>query len=409
MLILVRTAFGTLPADSVVAIGIVDGTTSGHLRADLPCLSEVQEGPADSVTATAHAERVAEWFAGSGADPRPEAIMLAVFSQDAAAAAYAALLIGAFEEYHGVPVVSAWWAEATAVRRILLEPFQVDEREDAWNGDWTLRVGPSWAIEKALRESPFAAQDSTEACCGGAGLVDEALEELVTAEHLGPSEAELEASRYDLPPLPHFSEQGMDREVLAQLHRAAALWEAALAESARAHSARWMLQPDRLARLLQSLRWLRLRDAIVPLAALGFETVQLGYLHLNRHTEEHLRAFAQCNEASMGLTEHAPNWQRIEALHRILGAMAPYAQGEEQAAVTTMLAWIAWAKGQGSRAARMIEECCQAHPRYELAQLMRQYFSIGPSRWARVKRHSYSWWAARFRGQAEKHAPPPLP
>lgn len=70
-LALVRYTFGRLPSDSLVLIGLHGGTTGGHLRLDFTAALDQPRHCA---------QKAAAWLAGPEAEPVPEAVLAAVFT-----------------------------------------------------------------------------------------------------------------------------------------------------------------------------------------------------------------------------------------------------------------------------------------------------------------------------------------
>ncbi|WP_026533472.1 DUF4192 domain-containing protein [Arthrobacter sp. H41] len=103
----------------------------------------------------------------------------------------------------------------------------------------------------------------------------------------------------------------------------------------------------------------------------------------------------QLSELLSGSYEGAILWSRVDAVHALLTRLCPVSTGEGKAALCSMLAWIEFARGRGSRACVHLAEAEAAVPGYRLARLLSELILRGgmPA-WAR-KRGSA--WAAPYR------------
>ncbi|OMH33176.1 DUF4192 family protein [Tersicoccus sp. Bi-70] len=85
-----------------------------------------------------------------------------------------------------------------------------------------------------------------------------------------------------------------------------------------------------------------------------------------------------------GTVALTPDWSRLDAAHRMLEALAPHAQGEARCATLTLLGWIEFARGRGSRAHRCLDAALQVDGGYELARLFDRFLDLGQvHEWAR--------------------------
>ncbi|MEH0110098.1 DUF4192 family protein [Tersicoccus sp. MR15.9] len=93
-----------------------------------------------------------------------------------------------------------------------------------------------------------------------------------------------------------------------------------------------------------------------------------------------------------GTVALAPDWTRLNAAHRLLEALAFYAEGEARCATLTLLGWIEFARGRGSRAHHCLDAALLVDPRYELARLFDRFLDLGQvHEWAR---HRSTAWKA---------------
>lgn len=85
-----------------------------------------------------------------------------------------------------------------------------------------------------------------------------------------------------------------------------------------------------------------------------------------------------------GTVALTPDWARLDTAHRVLEALAPHAQGEARCATLTLLGWIEFARGRGSRAHRCLDAALKVDGRYELARLFDRFLDLGQvHEWAR--------------------------
>lgn len=88
----------------------------------------------------------------------------------------------------------------------------------------------------------------------------------------------------------------------------------------------------------------------------------------------------------------APDWERLDAAHSVFRGLSALAQGEPRAALLSILGWLEWARGRGSRAHRYLQEALEETPGYTLAELMTQLVGTGAlAPWAR--RRDTAWTA----------------
>jgi hypothetical protein len=88
----------------------------------------------------------------------------------------------------------------------------------------------------------------------------------------------------------------------------------------------------------------------------------------------------------LGATASAPDWGRIAVLDRVVQALAETEAPEVRAPALTILAWIQWIRGRGSRCHKLLERALSADPDYRLAQLLRRVVEHGElPAWARSR------------------------
>ena len=86
----------------------------------------------------------------------------------------------------------------------------------------------------------------------------------------------------------------------------------------------------------------------------------------------------------------APLWAGMNAMFTVFAELLPVAEadgedgGEAAAALLSLLAWIEWARGRGSRAQVYLTRCLASYPGYRLAELLEELLATGAfPEWAR--------------------------
>lgn len=105
-------------------------------------------------------------------------------------------------------------------------------------------------------------------------------------------------------------------------------------------------------------------------------------------------------------SQEPPDWVRLDTAFRVLSELLSCAAGESEAALLTLLAWIEWARGRGSRAHAFLGRCLNRYPSYRLALLLRGLLDHGAlPAWARYRSSA---WPGPGTGQPGA-APPGTP
>ena len=88
----------------------------------------------------------------------------------------------------------------------------------------------------------------------------------------------------------------------------------------------------------------------------------------------------------VGTSSTAPDWPLLDRMYAVFRELVPVAEGDPKAALLSLLAWIEWARGRGSRADVYLRHALQALPDYRLALLLRELLGTGvlPD-WARSR------------------------
>jgi hypothetical protein len=166
------------------------------------------------------------------------------------------------------------------------------------------------------------------------------------------------------------------------------------------------MDPAGRAWLLGGLVDVHLRDTLVAAASFTLERAVSGAVWLHALPQEVAEALGAgprevngvlYSSVLMATSRRAPDWDRIARLRRACESLLPEAAGEPAAAARCLVAWVEWARGRGSVAGRIIEECRRADPDYPLGQVLGEVVDRGIiSGWA--SRRSTAW-SARGRGR----------
>ena len=371
-LALVRYTFGRLPADSLVLIGLQGGTTGGHLRLDF---SAALKNPRHC------AERAADWLAGPEADPVPDAVLAAVFTDawPAQRQHQGSSLISQLEHIlqirHRCPLIKTWYIGGGYVRDFdCTDPRCCPYPGLAAEDEIAAALTRSPQLD---RLNPVSAPDHTIQTFLGVPPGPDA----PTAEMIRSARQRTRNT--------HSGDLALD------------LWEISLKEITTTGHCTSALNPGHIAALLRSAEEPLLVQAMAPLAAVGIETARLG-CRISALTEETTspnesrgKAYEDYAAALTGSTEAPPAWDRIEALDALLHLLMPY-QGSHRPNLLALKGWIEWVKGSGSSATLAVDTCLGEQPDHVLAQFLAELFeAIGPCPWARVKQHSHGWWYSR--------------
>ncbi|WP_026545768.1 DUF4192 domain-containing protein [Arthrobacter sp. 35/47] len=86
-----------------------------------------------------------------------------------------------------------------------------------------------------------------------------------------------------------------------------------------------------------------------------------------------------------------PDWDRLDAAHTVFLGMAAVAEGQPRSALLSMLGWLEWARGRGSRAHHYLQEALAETPEYTLAELLLTLVGTGSlSPWARRRETAWT-------------------
>lgn len=408
-LAMVRRTFGSLPRDSLVVLGLQEGSTGGQMRVDLP--------PAEH-DAVSYARRVAECIAGQDARPRPCAVVLLLLTeeepepsweQDPAGRPWAALMEALcliFDVEYGVAAPKVWVVGG-------------DRMRDYECLESSCCPYPGREVSALLEEA-----EARHPWLGAAGGPGEGEQCGSPAERVqGFESGGLRGAEFLRAVSDHGAELARRRaQGGAEVHELLVQWDSALEITVETGDAAWLAaRPETAAALVAVCATPALRDTLIPLASVGFAAALCGHLGhraaaevdddpvraaqllRDRHGEqlpagldlpEDLEAvMTEYRHSFLGRTGRRPDWLRIDALAQLLGALTGSADGEALTHLMSLMAWIEWARGRGSCAGAFVDRCREIAPESELARLIEQYMALGGiCPWARVKVHSWSWW-----------------
>ncbi|GAA1339636.1 DUF4192 domain-containing protein [Arthrobacter roseus] len=215
--------------------------------------------------------------------------------------------------------------------------------------------------------------------------------------------------------------RSMDDE---QFRAVLSVWEVALQ---RSEEAQWIAdQSEVAAYLIASLESKDIRDAVLVLAASSPENAMEGAracnlvkpgpsnsnalipsalvgalktLPLSLRERDHAiggRPEELFAAVLIGTTTTPPLWARLDLAYNLFRLLNAVATGEPQCALLTMLGWIEWARGRGSRAGGFFDMCLAQDPDYRLAWLLNELLNRGQLPvWATERESAWSGHRAR--------------
>lgn len=90
-------------------------------------------------------------------------------------------------------------------------------------------------------------------------------------------------------------------------------------------------------------------------------------------------------------TLNVPDWDRLDAAHTLFLALAAVADGQPRSALFSILGWLEWARGRGSRAHHYLQEALEVTPGYTLAELLLTLVGTGSlAPWARRRETAWT-------------------
>ena len=90
-------------------------------------------------------------------------------------------------------------------------------------------------------------------------------------------------------------------------------------------------------------------------------------------------------------TLSAPDWDRLDAAHALFLRLTAVASGQPRSALFSILGWLEWARGRGSRAHHYLQEALNETPGYTLAELLLTLVGTGSlAPWARRRETAWT-------------------
>ncbi|WP_299165026.1 DUF4192 domain-containing protein [uncultured Arthrobacter sp.] len=90
-------------------------------------------------------------------------------------------------------------------------------------------------------------------------------------------------------------------------------------------------------------------------------------------------------------TLSAPDWERLDAAHALFLNLTAVASGQPRSALFSILGWLEWARGRGSRAHSYLQEALAETPDYTLAELLLTLVGTGSlAPWARKRETAWT-------------------
>lgn len=87
----------------------------------------------------------------------------------------------------------------------------------------------------------------------------------------------------------------------------------------------------------------------------------------------------------------SPDWNRLDAAHEAFLALAAVAKGKPRSALLSILGWMEWARGRGSRAHHYLQGALEETPGYTLAELLLVLVGTGSlAHWARRRESAWT-------------------
>jgi hypothetical protein len=162
-----------------------------------------------------------------------------------------------------------------------------------------------------------------------------------------------------------------ERERLWNWSAVSVLWTDAV------ESAPTDIPPEVVAALLWSIREKGVRDCVLMFLAWGSEAGDRAAIDTEILHGGNVVPCGSILETFVGEGREGPDGLRVEGSVRLLRHLVSIAPRPWQLAPLTMLAWLEWARGQGSAAADYLAQALSIGPGYELARLFEQLICTG--------------------------------
>ncbi|WP_157984034.1 DUF4192 family protein [Nesterenkonia muleiensis] len=370
VLALVQHTFGYVPEDSLVLIGLMNGTTGGHLRVDLsPALDKPHWT----------GERCASWIAGPDASPVPEAVLAVIFdtqAPDPDAPDRHDVLLSALAEglltQAEARLIKVWHCGEGSIRDY--DCCDADCCPYPGQDVQSTLAGAQRRVPALARTRAFSPEECVEAFLS--------VSPLITEEQIG-------RVRRHSAPAPELPEAVLT------------IWDAALCRgireaggAGRADCGWIQSSPARMSALLGTLDSPAHTGLLMALTTSGIETTAARRLLSDGNA-------AELGHTVWGTSEVPPRWERVDALDSLLHQLVPFAEGCQLEQILGLKAWTEWIRGRGSNATAIAEMARELDPeRWDsqsdppLARTVLQCINrLGVCPWAQVKQSSYSWWS----------------
>jgi hypothetical protein len=163
----------------------------------------------------------------------------------------------------------------------------------------------------------------------------------------------------------------VDRVRLWEWSAASVLWTDAI------ESAPGDIPPPVVAALLWSIRDKGVRDCVLMLMAWGSNAGDLAATDTEMLQHGVAVPEGSILETFVGEGKNCPDGLRLEGAIRLLRHLISVAPRPWQLAPLTLLAWLEWARGQGSAAGDYLDQALSIGPGYELARLFERLVGSG--------------------------------
>ncbi|MDM7988953.1 DUF4192 domain-containing protein [Arthrobacter sp. zg-Y877] len=397
ILSLIPHTLGFEPRSSLVFLALCGGRVGATLRVDLPPGAAAKSGANGAYAATA-----ARFLAS---DTEADGVLMAMYTdapwRDPAHPPYRPLVRRLEKELAaaGVPLQDGWLVGPETWRDYFCT------RTDCcpWPGTPRSRIADSRLnTELVYRGSAFAAS------------IERAVGESFPGQWTNHQEVAAAQARF----AEQLAGQWCERQQFQATLEAWSDCFGGTPTASGAHGDRLHSDPEGTGFLLASLGDRGIRDALLVLAAVGkgpaLEGAEAnGMLRRQDHPpvrpggaprdafpaesgtvplppRPRRHAAADFRSLLVGRGPAAPDWARLDRAHAVFTDLVPAAEGDARAGLLSLLAWIEWARGRGSRAHVYLERALEACPGYRLALLLRELLGTGvlPD-WARTREGSW--------------------
>ncbi|MCC9175016.1 DUF4192 family protein [Arthrobacter sp. zg-Y179] len=401
ILSLIPHTLGFEPRESLVLMALCGGRLGATLRVDLPPGKGPRPGPAAKGANAAYAATACRFLAS---DTEADGVLLALYTdlpwKDPAHPPYRPLVRRLEKDLAaaGIPLQDGWLVGPDTWR----DYFCTQPDCCPWPGAPRSQIADSMLnTELVYRGSAFAAS------------LEKAVGESFPAQWPNRDEVGMSQTRFGEQMAAHWCER-------EQFRRTLELWGRCFAdhglEAGAAPYAEDTTEPDagsrnRLHRdsecagfLLASLCDRGIRDALLVQTAAGHAAAVFG-AEANGMVRRQVHPVVLPGAADQGVNGSgivpllprprrqskaaadfrsilvgrggAPDWVLLDRAYAVFSDLVPAADQEAKAALLSLLAWMEWARGRGSRAHLHLQHALDARPGYRLALLLRELLGTG--------------------------------